>query len=210
MGEFYNGHKLGVCDHLMYVTREELERFSSENPGKNQSAGSMPFLKDYLALGKRWMYRFPRSNDVVNRLAQIDERSEQTCYLEIEMPVGFKVPHKESTQVSLRSAFSRKEITFSFKFCPLDPEHFDQMAPTQLCGWEKPPKELFNPVIEAVAMRYTPTHPDGYTLFRCPCCDMWFSCDEEECDTIKAILHKRGLWYEEKQIRPYYPARDKD
>ena len=28
MGGYFNGHKLGTCNHLMYVTREELELFA--------------------------------------------------------------------------------------------------------------------------------------------------------------------------------------
>ena len=66
MGEYFNGHKLGTCDHLMYVTRDELEYFREEyGMQRNQSAGSLPFIKDYLDLNCGWIYRFPQFHDQV-------------------------------------------------------------------------------------------------------------------------------------------------
>ena len=211
MGEYFNYHKLGTCDHLMYITRQEVEKFAAESTELNQSKGNLPYLKYYLDLKRNWMYRFPRSSEAAVKLSDIDGRTAESAYLEIEMPAGFEVIHNDRAQITIKSAYGGRDMTFNANFCPMDPKHFDKMAPTQACGWGEEPGKLFNPIIEAVGVRYTQTHPDGYTVFRCPFCDQWFSCDEEECDNIiKTILHERGLWFEEKQIKPYYEERDKN
>ena len=141
MGEYFNGHKLGTCNHLMYVTREELELFAGEYKRRNQSEGNLLYLQDYLNLESRFIYRFPRRGDVVSQLKQIDDRTEYGANLEINMPVGFKVPHRDHVQVTINSMYGGRALTYNMNFCPADADHFDKMVPVNLCGWKEEPKD---------------------------------------------------------------------
>ena len=206
MGEYFNEVKLGTCSHLMYVNRVELEYLAGTvGNERNTSAHSFPHLRDYLDVKKGFLYRFPRKHEQAKMLSQISER-EPFDYIRLELPASFKMYHKERSQFEIRMANGQSEY-YNASFCPLDPKHFDKMYPTGYGGWAKKPEELAPVVIEIVGNQYSEERPDGFTVFRCPCCDAWVSCNSQEIEEyIKPALIERGLEYEAQHVRPYIEA----
>lgn len=185
MGEYFKDHKLGTCDHLMYITREEVQHFAMD-------AGNGE-LAQYLRLDYEFLYRFPRKNDQARTLDDIDRR-EPFDYIRIEV-CGLDVLHKEFAQVKMTFGNCDTKV-YNLNFCPANPAHFDIAKPTQLVGWN-PPNGQIRQTIEIIGNRYTENRPEGYTLFRCPVCDQWFSCDQREIDDfIRPVMIERGLEYE--------------
>lgn len=181
MGEYFKGHKLGTCTHLMYITREEVERFAGEDGG----------LKPYLSLSAGFIYRFPREHDRAYMLSKIDER-EPFDYLKVWVPRDFELLHNDFAQVHL-SNVGGGEVVVNMPFCPLSKEAADAgLRPINY--W---------PEVQIIGNRYDEEHPDGYTTFACPFCGQWFYCDEDECDVIREALTARGYAWEAEHIKAY-------
>lgn len=210
MGEYFNGVKLGTCTHLMYISREELEEMagSTEN-GRNPlqpERSDHPSLSAWLSLKPGFLYRFPRKKEHAKMLKQIEGR-EPFDYIRLELRNGFKALHKDFSQVQITiPGLDRVPVTYNLKFCLLDTAHYDMAYPTQYGGWDRPAKEIAPTIIEIVGNRYTEEYPEGYTVFRCPCCDQQFSCWPDEIDQyIKPAMIEAGLSYEAEFIRPVKP-----
>lgn len=200
MGEYFKEHKLGTCEHLMYITREEVERFSSDLPG-DQANG----LRRYLTLEHRYIYRFPRETEQIVSLVGIDKRS-GSCYIRLNVPASFGVPHGGSAQVEMKSVNGWSEF-MNLDFCPASPEWASKFKPTRYCGWPEQFESIYQQPLDIVGNKYTPEHPDGYTLFRCPVCDSWFACDEGEIeDVIKPAMKKKGYIYEVNHLKAFVPT----
>ena len=181
MGEYYKGHKLGTCSHLMYITREEVERFASEALDDGLSC--------YLQPGFR--YRFPRENDQAVLLREIDHR-EPFDYLKVSVPHDFELLHKDFAQVHMSTVGGGK-VVVNMPFCPLSAKAAEVgLRPIN-----------FWPEVQIIGQRYNEDHPDGATLFACPFCGQQFYCDEEECDVIREALIQCGLSWEAEQIKAY-------
>lgn len=200
MGEYFDGHKLGTCCHLMYVTREELIQFPMKR--RNKSGGNLPFIEDYLDVKKRWLYRFPRKHDQATRLEDIDRRKPDD-YLTLYVPGKLEVPHKQSSQFLLTSRRTGFEETFDLDFCPMDAKQWSKgLRPTWSVGLELKPEEVSNIPIYVIGNQYSEENPDGYTVFATVCCDMWFSCNREEIERyIYPDMLSRGLDWEAQFIK---------
>lgn len=200
MGEYFNGHKLGTCCHLMYVTREELLQFGPKE--RNKSSGNLPFIEDYLDVKKHWLYRFPREHDQAKWLDEIDNR---LCddYLKLYVPGKLELPHKQSTQYLLTSRATGFEETFNLDFCPMDAKHWGKgIRPTACARLDQAPEEVPHTPIYVIGNQYTEENPDGYTVFATVCCDMWFSLNSEEIEQyILPYMHGSGLDWEAQFIK---------
>lgn len=186
MGEYYKGHKLGTCTHLMYITREEVEYFCSRVDPDEPAA-----LVPYLSLKPGFLYRFPRQYDRLFMFSTIDNR-EPFDYLEVDVPRDFELLHSDFAQVHLSSAGGGK-VVVNMPFCPLSPKAAE-IGLKPLNFWPK---------VQIVGERYTEDHPDGYTVFACPFCGQQFACNEDECDVIRAALTERGYAWEAERIKAY-------
>lgn len=181
MGEYYKGHKLGTCDHLMYITREEVEYFAGVDADEGVRLGS------YLQPG--FTYRFPREHDRAVRLAHIDQR-EPFDYLKVSVPRDFELLHRDFAQVHMTTVEGGKAVV-NMPFCPLSPKAAEAgLRPIN-----------FWPEVQIIDQKYTVEHPDGVTIFACPFCGQWFYCDEEECDVIREALVQRGFAWEAERIK---------
>lgn len=203
MGEYFNGYKLGTCDHLMYVTRPELEMFAEKiGDAYNQSKGNLLFIKDYLRLGVGYLYRFPREFDQKKRLEDIANRKPDD-YLQIFVPGKFELPHKEHVQVQLISHVSCFRETFNLDFCPMNAKNWDKgFRPKWAVDRAEPPEEICNIPLNIIGNRYTEENPEGYTVFSTVCCDEWFACTQEEIDQfILPDMETRGLIWEMQHVR---------
>ena len=200
MGEVFNGHKLGTCDHLMYITREELLQFAPEK--RNESGGNLPYIKDYLDVSKRWLYRFPREYDQAKRLEDIDGRKPDD-YLKLYVPGKLELPHKQSSQYLFINRSTGFEETFNLDFCPMDAKHWGKgIRPTACVGWNKDAEEVPHTPIYVIGNQYTEEYPDGYTVFATVCCDMWFSLNTQEIEKyIYPDMLGRGLDWEAQFIK---------
>lgn len=186
MGEYFKGHKLGTCTHLMYITREEVERFAGREMREDRWS-----LEQYLRLESHFLYRFPRENDYAFRLAHIDER-EPFDYLRVYVPRDFELLHRDFAQVNLSTAEGGK-VVVNLPFCPLSKEAA-AAGVRPINHW---------PEVQIIGNRYDVEHPDGYTVFACPFCGQWFSCSEEECEVIRKELQARGHAWEAEHIKAY-------
>ena len=186
MGEYFKGHKLGTCSHLMYITREEVEYFCGR-----VDLGESVGLERYLSLKAGFLYRFPRQYDRPFMLDRIDRR-EPFDYLEVYVPQKCELLHKDFAQVHLSTVEGGKTVV-NMPFCPLSPKAAEVgMKPINF--WQK---------VQIVGERYTEAQPDGYTVFACPFCGQMFSCSEEECDVIREELTQRGYAWEAERIKAY-------
>lgn len=183
MGEYFKGHKLGTCTHLMYITREEVERFAGED--ENQGLGP------YLSLSAHFIYRFPRQHKRAYMLKNIDER-EPFDYLRIDVPRDFEILHDDFAQVHM-STVGGADVVVNMPFCPLSNEAAAAgLRPINY--W---------PSVQIIGNRYDEEHPEGYTTFACPFCGQWFYCDEAECDVIRDALTARGYEWEAQHIKAH-------
>ena len=183
MGEYYKGHKLGTCTHLMYITREEVEYFAGKAVDQFDALGY------YLQPG--FLYRFPREHDRATRLAQIDQR-EPFDYLKVWVPREFELLHSDFAQVHMTTV-GGGEAVVNMPFCPLSPKAAEAgLRPINY--W---------PEVQIIGQRYSEEHPDGVTVFACPFCGQHFYCDEEECDVIREALIQRGYAWEAERIKAY-------
>lgn len=203
MGEYFNGHKLGTCEHLMYVTRDELEYFREKyGMQRNQSAGSLPFIKSYLDLNCGWIYRFPQFHDQVTKLEDLDRRKAED-YLRLYVPGKLDVPHRDFSQYQFYNHETGFSETFNLKFCPMDAKQWQKgLTPTRLLGWNEKPENIATIPIDVVGNKYTVANPDGYTLFRTTCCNAWFTLNQAEIDEyIIPYMYNAGLDWEAQYIK---------
>ena len=187
MGEYFKGHKLGTCEHLMYITREELVKFC----GREGLSGKGEALERYLSLSGHFIYRFPREKDQAIMLRQIDAR-EPFDYLRVYVPRDFELLHRDFAQVTMSTAEGGK-VVVNMPFCPLS-QKAAEAGLRPINYW---------PEVQIIGNRYDEEHPDGYTIFACPFCGSWFSCDEAECDVIRDELTARGYAWEAEYIKAY-------
>ena len=181
MGEYFKGHKLGTCEHLMYITREEVERFA----GGESDEGLGLYLKP------GFLYRFPRKNDQAFLLREIDHR-EPFDYLKVSVPRDFELLHSDFAQVHM-STVGGGEAVVNMPFCPLSPKAAEAgLRPIN-----------FWPKVQIIGQRYSEEQPDGVTVFSCPFCGQRFYCNEEECDVIREALIQRGLSWEAEHIKAH-------
>lgn len=186
MGDYFEGHKLGTCSHLMFITREEIVKFSGAQAPvpKNE-------LSKYLDLKSEFLYRFPRKNDQAFMLREIDSR-EPFDYLKVPVPRDFELLHSDFAQVHMSVVGGGKAVV-NMPFCPLSQKAADAgFRPIN-----------FWPEVQIKGQRYTEDHPNGVTVFSCPFCGQNFYCDEEECDVIREALVQRGMAWEAEQIKAY-------
>lgn len=187
MGEYYKGHKLGTCNHLMYITREEVERFC----GEDRYSERRDSLAKYLSLKSHFVYRFPRQNDQATMLSKIDNR-EPFDYLKVWVPRDFELLHRDFSQVHMSTA-DGGQVVVNMPFCPLS-EKAAAAGLRPINYW---------PEVQIIGEQYDEEHPEGYTIFACPFCGAWFSCDEAECDVIRDALTARGYAWEAEYIKAY-------
>lgn len=183
MGEYYKGHKLGTCSHLMYITREEVEYFAA------RAADEFDCLEDYLEPG--FLYRFPREHDQALTLSHVDSR-EPFDYLKVSVPREFEMLHSDFAQVHMSTVDGGK-VVVNMPFCPLS----DKAAEAGL----RPIN--YWPEIQIVGQQYTKEYFNGVTVFACPFCGHRFYCNEEECEVIREALEMRGYAWEAEQIKAY-------
>lgn len=185
MGEYYKGHKLGTCSHLMYITREEVEYFAGRATDEYDTLGY------YLSPG--FLYRFPREHDQAHLLSHIDRR-EPFDYLKVSVPREFKMLHSDFAQVHMSTVDGGKAVV-NMPFCPLSQKAADAgLRPIN-----------FWPEVQIIGQRYTEEYFNGVTVFACPFCGQRFYCDEEECEVIREALEMRGYAWEAEQIKAYTP-----
>lgn len=187
MGEYFQDHKLGTCTHLMYITREEVERFC----GVDRDCDRSDSLAQYLSLKSHFLYRFPRKLDQALLLRQIDHR-EPFDYLKIPVPRDFELLHSDFAQVQMSTAGGGK-VVINMPFCPLS-KQAAEAGFRPINYW---------PEVQIVGNRYTEDFPNGVTVFACPFCGQQFYCDEEECNVIREAMIQRGLDWEAEYIKAY-------
>lgn len=181
MGEYFKDHKLGTCDHLMYITREEVEYFAASESDEG--------LGYYLRPG--FLYRFPREHDRAIRLEQIDRR-EPFDYLKVYVPRDFELLHSDFAQVSMSTVGGGSAVV-NMPFCPLSQKAAEAgLRPIN-----------FWPEVQIIGQRHSKEQPDGVTVFSCPFCGQHFYCNEEECDVIREALVQRGYAWEAERIKAY-------
>jgi len=191
MGEYFKSGakevKLGTCEHLMYVRRDELERATKERDIANEADGNLPKMSDYLKLEHNFIYRFPRASEDGQTWNQADGR-QPFDYIEIDVNINdVDIPHNSFMQTQING------ITFNLPFCPLSDKA------TEL---DVRPINYYNRAkIQIVGERYNPNNPNGYTLFKCAFCNMWFACDEKELPHIQDSLRFAGYEVEADRIK---------
>lgn len=188
MGEYFKGKKLGTCDNLMYVTRREVEDRVLQYPmEKNTEAGSLPYLKDYLNLESRYIYRFEYEDEKALNWND-DKEAFKTITFDIDSScVEFE--HREFAQVH----FDNGEC-YNLPFCIYD-RKIKELGIKKVSS----PNEI---KLSIVGERYTNEIPDGYTILKCSCCGAMFGLSEDEADNVAKALRFAGYEYESKKIKP--------
>lgn len=189
MGEYFKGKKLGTCDNLMYVTRKEIENRVLQYPmEKNTDAGNLPYLKDYLNLESRYIYRFEYEEEM-GLSWNIDKDAFKTITFEVDSScVEFE--HREFSQVNLDNG-----ECYNLPFCLYSEK-----------SKESGIKKVSSPYkirVSIVGERYTNDNPDGYTILKCSCCGAMFSLSEDEADNVARALRFAGYEYESNKIKPF-------
>lgn len=193
MGEYYKDLKLGTCETLYYVRRDELEK-ELKNTLDRESRDSLEY---YLDPKYTWIYRFPKSNEDNQTINHADNR-EYNDYIKITVPTDkIEIPHKEFTQVTIKKNDS--EITCNLPCCPLSPKVSEYKI--------RPINFSYRADIYIVGDRYRENQPDGYTLFQCCLCDELFAMNEEEIEILKEIM-KNKYPIEADRLKPYKHCND--
>ena len=188
MGEYYNGVKLGTCDHLMYITRKEVEYHAAKEDLKfatNQSAGNLLKLSDYLGLTSNFAYRFPRE-DLQTNFDCIGSR-EPFDYLHFDyepiLEVWGDIMHNDFEQVTIKSTQGETGSTYNLPFCIASDKGrtlFNALGAKKLGNQSI--------IVNIIGERYNEDNPDGYTVFGCAECGEWFAITEGELPEYKAQI----------------------
>lgn len=187
MAEIFNGVKLGTCEHLMYVSRKEIEKKVSENYGLlNKSEGNLVNLKDYLDLECNWIYRFPFEDELNSKWENINTRYERTFKITGIDPSKIAIPHNNFIQTSINGK------TYNLPFCPVS-EDAEKLGVKKINHWGID--------VNIVGERYNKENPNGYTLLECSSCGKWFVLDEEEAEYLIERLKSKGYEYEANLIK---------
>lgn len=190
MSEIFNGKYLGMCQSLLYVSREEIENRIEDYPSEvNSCEGNLRTLKDYLNLKSEFIYRFPYKEELNDNW---DEEHKQHEIMISVDPEIIKIPHKNFIQTEIMGR------TYNLPFCPASEE-------AEKLGVKKINHRAID--IKVFGQRYTETDPEGYTLFECVACGSLFALDRSEALYIRNKLIERGMSYEAKFIR--YRTSDK-
>lgn len=188
MGEYFNGKKLGTCDHLMYVTKKEVERRVDIYPHeRNKDAGNLDYLKYYLDLDCNFMYRFEFEDESKDSW-DTEREAFKTIVFDVESD-KVEIPHRDFHQMHLPNG-----ECYNVPFC-----FYSDKAK------ELGVKKISSPnrvKVAIVGERYGRDYPDGYTVLRCNCCEEMFSLSEDESDYISQQLRFEGYSYEADRIKP--------
>lgn len=184
MSEIFNGKYLGICESLLYVSREEIENRIKNYPGEvNSCAGSLRTLKDYLNLECGFIYRFPYKeelNDIWD-----EEHKEHEIVISVD-PQIVKISHSNFIQTEINGQ------TYNLPFCPAS-EKAEKLGVKKINQW------LIN--IKVYGQKYTVTDPEGYTLFECAACGSVFALDRSKTLYIRKRLKENGMEYEANLIK---------
>ncbi len=186
MGEYFNGVKIGTCEHLMYVTRKEVEREAQKHE-KNTDRGNPLYLENYLTLEHNYIYRLPFPDEDKGHWLAINDRDP---FREIRITVDsdiVKLHHADFAQVEIRSR------AFNLPFCPYS-EKAQEIGIKSVNQWGID--------IYVIGQRFNTENPKGYTIFSCVMCDSWFACDEKEIEYIKTILLNQNHEWLANYIKP--------
>jgi len=163
MGEYLttsqgNDVKLGTCEHLMYIRKDEVEAEAAHN----QEAAK------YLNPECNWIYRFPwpqEDGQDLNQVAFCEPLREPFDYGNFVFTCDVEIDHQEI----------RHHISAMHSY------GVNVMAPCP-AGVNK--KSSFQP-IKIIGERVRPGQ--YYTVFACGYCDQWFSLDAEEGGALEKI-----------------------
>lgn len=184
MGEYFNNKKLGTCEHLMYVSRNQIiERHNKFSNEVNQNKGNLRSLKDYLDLKCNFIYRFPYKNELNAKWE--DEPDNRVFSLSVDDDI-VGISHSEIIQTQINGK------TYNLPFCPASKEAHE-LGIVKINHW--------GVEISIYGEKYTEDNPDGYTLFECVACGEVFALDKKEALYIKEVLNKRGKAYEASCIK---------
>ena len=190
MGEYYNGVKLGTCEHLMYITRKEVEYHAAKEDLKfatNQSAGNHARLSDYLTLSHNYCYRFPRfiagEQECKINFEEIGSR-EAFDYLHFDykpiLEVWGDIIHNDFEQVTIKSTQGHTGSTYNIPFCLASDKG---RALLDTIGAKKLGNQSV--IVNIIGERYNEDNPEGYTIFGCAECGEWFAITEGELPEYK-------------------------
>jgi len=196
MGEYWNGIKLGTCESLYYVRREEIEKEILKNPSAiNKSEGNLTQLQNYLNLDYRFMYRFPFA-DEDNQTINYSNSRDYNRKLIFKAPSDLGLHKDDICQIHIGSGWGgeplKESICVNLPCCPYHNEAMKKGL--RLCS---PTFAEFTIIGE----RYTKENPQGYTLFSCLTCGSWFSLDADGIEDIKVYL-LRDYSVEAERIKP--------
>ena len=190
MGEYFKEKKLGTCEHLMYVTRKEIENRVQQHPmEKNTDSGSLKYLKDYLNLDFNFLYRY-EFEDELNKKWDEDRDPFKTIVFEVDSK-KVEVPHRDFKQVTLDNG-----ECYNVPFC----FYSDKAKELGIKKVSSPDKIK----IAIVGERYTKNNPQGYTVFKCACCNEMFSLSEDEVPFVENVLRLEGYAFESTKIKARY------
>lgn len=193
MGEYFSNTKLGTCESLMYVRREEVEKRCAENPNEiNTNRGNLTKLEGYLDLKCKWIYRFPFSSEDNDNWSDINNRDYfKTLDITIDTNI-LPIPHKDFVQISA-SILGEDFATVNLPFC---------LYSDKARGLGVSVLNQYYQKIKVVGQKYTDDCPSGYTLFACGCCGAEFYFDQEEdLVHIKERMRDRGFSVEAERVR---------
>lgn len=184
MGEYFNNKKLGTCEHLMYVSRNQIiNRYNAFPKEVNQNKGNLPTLKDYFNLEYHFIYRFPFKEELNSNWE--DEFDDREFSFTVN-PDIVEIPHSNIIQTQICGK------TYNLPFCPASKEA-EALGVRKISHW--------GVTISIFGEKYTEDNPNGYTLFKCAACDHIFAIDKKESLYVKEQLEKMGYSYEASCIK---------
>jgi ribosomal protein L21E len=162
MGEYFQGVKIGTCEHLMYITRKEAEHYKMAN---------------YLNLKHRYIYRFDEHGKI-GTLTKINHREPYDFRkIKIVPTDKIEIPHRRF-QSKVQTVYQEYPSTVNFPYCIHSKEAIE-------AGFHV--LHSYGIELYVIGERYDQDHPNGYTIFSCTTCEEWFPMTEQEIQAIEQL-----------------------
>jgi len=180
MGEYakLNGYeiKLGTCEDMTYIRREELAGANFE-PMDGNATTKAAYLN---APGTFWRFPYP-DEDGLTRVSEWQGRTMAARKLVLRAPDWELSEHRAVTvQVPAVGGDPVQGISVGMP-CPMELAKLENTAPIQLFNTGKA-SQLVSPIAQKWMA------PDWqYTVFACAFCGHWFSVDDEDILSLVAV-----------------------
>jgi hypothetical protein len=154
--------KLGTCNHLMYITKKEVEQLLGVNSVYNQ-------------LKHGFIYRWDNTNTIRSWEDISNCEPFQYKSFTVSNVDELEIEHNNTVQMTISSN-----------------NDFKSVANLPFCLYSNKAKDLGVKLINhygfkfnIIGDKYSEQYPNGITILACSCCGTWFSINKKELDYIK-------------------------